>query len=333
MIKKENQDFLDWTRSHEEYNERPFVWKKLSNGELIVHNTGVLEFLPALKSGKQIIYSCAIHGNETAPIEIINDLISSLCDESLIAIHHTLIIFGNPRAMNIGKRFCHENLNRLFARDLSQREESYDLLRARIIRQSVDEFFEKESEKIHYDLHTAIKESALPTFAIYPHNPSTSLDKEQLYFLDDSNIDAIIFNTDKATTFSYHTSSLYGATSFTLELGKVRPFGENNREDFKEIENSLRLILSGDYSPPREIKKLQAFQIEKEIIKHDDSFTFSFSEETPNFHLFKDEELISSDKQERITALGSEQRIIFPNAGVKIGERAGLIIGPKRLPL
>lgn len=326
-------DFLTWTREHETSTKEPFIWKSLNNGVLKVLGTGLIEFIPNTTSAKQVVYSCGIHGNETGPIEIINDIISDITNAKLECVEHTLFIIGNPRAMNLEKRFCSENLNRLFARDLSSKEDNYDVLRAKEIIEVMDNFFDDKSSKIHYDLHTAIKPSELQKFAIYPFTPGRDIDIEQLGFLEDSGIDAVVFSNSKATTFSYHSSMKYGASSFTLELGKVQRFGENNRESFKDIENTLRQILEGKYKKNEKISKLKLFEINIEVIKNDDSFAFTFDNTLPNFSTFKDGELISSDNTEKIYAKGSEQRVIFPNPNVKVGERAALIIRPKRLPM
>ncbi len=327
------KDFLTWTRENEEYAGNLYTWKDVEGGSLKVLSTGILEFIPHQPSTTQIVYSSGIHGNETAPIEIINDIITSIENNSLKCIHHTLFIFGNPKAMNIEKRFYTENLNRLFARKLDTKEDNYEVRRAKEIINILDDFYQSTTKKIHYDLHTAIKPSELKKFAIYPYSKENPIDPEQLGFLEKSGIDAVILSDDIATTFSYHSSSLYNAASFTLELGKVERFGENDRENFKEIEATLREILAGKYQEIREISKLKIFEMEVEIIKHDESFTFSFDDNLPNFSKFQDGELVSKDQSEEIRAKGNEQRIIFPNAGVEIGERAGLIIGPKHLPL
>lgn len=326
-------DFLTWTRKNEVSSDDRFIWKNLENGALKVLGTGLIEFIPKDLSEEQIVYSCGIHGNETGPIEIINDIITDISNGSLECNKHTLFIIGNPRAMNLEKRFCSENLNRLFARDLSTKEDNYDVLRAKEIINVMDNFFRKDSRKVHYDLHTAIKPSKLEKFAIYPFTPNRSIDKEQLGFLEDSGIDAVVFSNNKATTFSYHSSMHYGASSFTLELGKVEKFGENNRDSFIKIETTLRNILENKYKKRDSISKLKLFEIDVEIIKNDDSFSFSFDKSLPNFSKFKDGELISSDKSEKVFAKGDEQRVIFPNPNVKIGERAALIIGPKSLPM
>lgn len=327
------EDFLSWTSNNEDFCEKPFIWKELDNGTLRALTAGILEFIPNTKTKSQIVYSCGIHGNETAPIEIVNDLVTKITDQIITCIHHTLFIIGNPKAMNIKKRFTVENLNRLFATDLNAKEENYEVTRAKEIIQILDNFYDSKTDKLHYDLHTAIKPSALKKFAIAPHSPNKEIDLEQLGFLEKSGIDAVVFNTDKATTFSYHSASLYNAKSFTLELGKVMPFGENNRKDFTQIEQTLTEILTGEYKESTRIEKLKVFEIQVEIIKHDESFKFYFEESLPNFSLFKDGEPISSDKKHSLFAIGNEQRVIFPNAGVKNGERAALIIGPKHLPM
>ncbi|TMP70203.1 succinylglutamate desuccinylase, partial [Pseudoalteromonas ruthenica] len=53
-------------------------------------------------------------GNETAPIEICDQLIQSIIKGELVLKQRVLFIYGNPKSINIAKRFVEENLNRLF---------------------------------------------------------------------------------------------------------------------------------------------------------------------------------------------------------------------------
>lgn len=326
-------NFLEWTRENEESISSPFLWLENDLLKIQVHDTGILEVIPKTKSDEQIVYSAGIHGNETAPIEILNDIVMDIYNGTQSCLHHSLFILGNPRAMNIGKRFVDENLNRLFACSLSEKPDNYDVRRAKVIIKYLDQFYRKDSQKTHYDLHTAIRSSQIEKFAMYPYAPNEEVHMDQLYFLEDAGIEAVVFGSSPATTFSYHSKSLYGAKSFTLELGQVRPFGENERSSFTKIENALRQILENNYSPNHELKKLKTFKIDFEILRTKEDFKFSFSESVPNFTLFEKDEVIGIDGEDEILATSSNQRVLFPNTKVRIGERAAVIIGPKNLPM
>lgn len=58
-------DFLAWTREHEWGCDESYNLT-LSNGtKLSVWDSGVLEVSPASPGHKDVVLSCAVHGNET----------------------------------------------------------------------------------------------------------------------------------------------------------------------------------------------------------------------------------------------------------------------------
>jgi succinylglutamate desuccinylase len=326
-------DFLAWTRENEESIDAPFEHSKINNGTLYVHDTGVIEFIPNKETNTQIVLSCAIHGNETAPIEILNSILSEIKKENLQCVHNTLFIFGNPKAINMEKRFCDENLNRLFADGLKDKKENYETKRAKVLIDLLDNFYKKDSFKFHYDLHTAIRDSKISKFAISPFAPQRKIDKHQLTLLKDLSIDAVILGSSPATTFSYHSSSIYNAKSFTLELGKVKKFGENNPADFLEVNKTLRNLINNTYNHNENFGELIIYRIKNEIIKSDDSFDFPFDSKKANFSQFLKGSVIYSENSNEYFSDDDSSFILFPNKNVKLGERAALIITSKDLPI
>ncbi|MFX3889336.1 succinylglutamate desuccinylase/aspartoacylase family protein, partial [Streptococcus suis] len=70
-------DFLTLSRANEWHLDASEFM--LANGTQVnVHDTGVIEFQPQVHSSKDIVLSSAIHGNETAPIEICDQLIKQV---------------------------------------------------------------------------------------------------------------------------------------------------------------------------------------------------------------------------------------------------------------
>ena len=95
-----------------------FISTNLPCGGRFRSNTlGVLEFTPTTISddSKAFVYSCGIHGNETAPIEIMNDLVRDIYEGNIKIKNPLMIIFGHLEAMKSGTRFLKDNLNRMFS--------------------------------------------------------------------------------------------------------------------------------------------------------------------------------------------------------------------------
>ncbi|HDZ9212322.1 TPA: succinylglutamate desuccinylase/aspartoacylase family protein, partial [Aeromonas dhakensis] len=151
-------DFLALTRRHE-WQLEPFSFDLPDGARVSVWDTGVLCLEPASGAGdlpggrKDIVLSCGIHGNETAPIEICNQLLSRLLSGELRARHRVLFLFGNPAAMNLGVREVEENMNRLFSGAHSKGEGlcNQERIRAMRLEQYVSRFFSDPARpRYHY---------------------------------------------------------------------------------------------------------------------------------------------------------------------------------------
>jgi len=335
-------DFLHLTRSHElsmaTASFEVVCIKKQSKAKVSILGTGIILFEPILHtSTKDIVLSSAIHGNETAPIEICNELIKKLTLGELHLENRTLFLFGNPPAINIGQRFVDENLNQLFsgAHSKDQGQESglmnKERHRALLLEEAVANFFHQDHvERFHYDLHTAIRASKNEKFAIYPFINNKPWDKKQLQFLLACGVNTILFSNSPTTSFSYYSANSFSAHSFTIELGKVKPFGENKMEKFLDIKLNLQSLVSG--RPLSLIKynkdDFNFFEIEQRINRHHQDFSFHFSDKVENFTNFPIGTVIATDGEQAIKIKKAGEAIIFPNANVTIGQRALLTVIP-----
>jgi succinylglutamate desuccinylase len=86
----------------------------------------------------------------------------------------------------------------------------------------------------HLDLHTAIRPSVYPTFAIVPELIADQ--RAQLIdWLGHAGIGAIIMNPASVGTYSYYSAEHHAAAGTTIELGRIGTLGQNDLAQFKDI--------------------------------------------------------------------------------------------------
>jgi succinylglutamate desuccinylase len=336
-------DFIALTREFEQGfiqtgrdNQLSFSVK---DAKVSLLDTGILLIEPenSIKPSKSIVISSGIHGNETAPIEIVQQLISDILSQKTQVKHRTLLIMGNPVAMNIAKRFETENLNRLFCGKHRNIVACYEKFRAERIENYVSDFFNAETSinvtNYHYDLHTAIRNSKHEKFAIYPYQGDKPWDKEQLSFMAACGVNTILFGHSPTGTFSYYSSAEFKAHAFTVELGKVRPFGENNMANFQAMTDKLTALVSNQdlLLTSFDNKDFNLFTALGDITKVSDNFTLFIDDDASNFTDYPVDTLLSSDTGEEYRTTQEGESIVFPNTNVGNGQRAVLMVVPTTL--
>jgi succinylglutamate desuccinylase len=349
-------DFIALTRQFEQgfaqtgaENQLSFIVKQ---AKISLLDTGVLLVEPTKGAtpSKSIVISSGIHGNETAPIEIVQQLISDIVTQKIQVKHRTLFIMGNPVAMNIAKRFQTENLNRLFCGKHQELTPCFEKFRASKLEDYVSDFFnagmtqstsdnssdntsESQVTNYHYDLHTAIRDSKYEKFAIYPYQAGKPWDKEQLSFMASCGVNTILFGHGPSGTFSYFSSANFAAHAFTIELGKVRPFGENDMANFQAMTDNLSALVSDEEITLKNFDNndFNLFEALGDITKVSDKFELYIADKASNFTDYPVGTLLSTDtNQEYRTTLPGES-IVFPNANVGNGQRAVLMVVPTTL--
>ena len=289
---------------------------------------GILQFIPKVAHKKAIILSAGIHGNETAPIEILNQICSDLIQEKLALKEQVLVIFGHPAAMRVGQRYLDNDFNRMFCAELKSPVDDLENKRALQLEQSVEKFFHQQPHDVsfyHYDLHTAIRSSLMSTFALIPFQKH-AYDSELFSNLAAAKLDAIVLHSSAGKTFSSYTSEYFGAHSCTLELGKAKPFATNNLSDFKSTDLMLRALICAQENNNNLKNKIRYFKVIDSIIKKDDDFKLNVDKTAPNFTLFSKGQIIAEQNSGNYVVNLEKVWILFPNPEVKKGLRAGLLI-------
>lgn len=301
------------------------------------HAEGVLELVPADAEARRYdaVLSCGIHGDETAPIEIVDGILRDLADGHLVLRERVLVVLGNPDAVRAGKRYLEFDLNRLFSGAHAKRAESPAVLRARELERIVTQFFGEHAaasaprQRRHFDLHTAIRASHYRRFAIAPGTPGRPPSHDWLDALAAADIDAILLTDKPSVTFSYFTCAKFATESCTLELGKVEPFGQNRLADFSGIDQGLRRWLSGGEMAARADGKqprAQWFRVADEIVRQSDAFEMDVPDDTPNFTPYPAGTVLARDGDYTYTVTHPVERIVFPNRHVANGLRAGVMV-------
>lgn len=209
-----------------------------------------------------IVLLAGIHGNETAPIELLNQLVSGLLAGVRPLAVRLLVVLGNLAAMHAGKRYIiHNDMNRLFAGPHCDFSHSEENLRAQQLEREVKRFFDPEAaERFHYDLHTVIRSSCLPRFALLPFQTRPYSGK-MLAWLDAADLDALVMHNAPCSTFSYFSSKYFNAASCTLVLGKARPFGRNDLSQFAAINHALQAMVNDEFLPGCSVSEMRVFLV------------------------------------------------------------------------
>jgi len=292
--------------------------------DIIELDRGILKLSPKNKTSSKVLLSCGIHGNETAPIEIVDDILRDLISGQQKLDCELMLIFGSIPGMKKASRYLDFNLNRLFSGVWKSHPHALESKRAQLIEKYVTEYFnEKSRHCIHLDLHTALFPSKHLRFAIIPHKEKTTTD--ELSSLSSLGLDALCIGSTEKGTFSYYTQTLIkeDGHSATIELGKVMPFGQNNRKDFSIAEKSLRTLVATGRLPQEKV--VPTYHIKRELIRDHENYVLHLEDNFKNFTLLDPNKPLEKSLR-GTTYPNTNEYLIFPNEKVKIGQRSGLIL-------
>ncbi|WP_109441208.1 succinylglutamate desuccinylase [Acinetobacter haemolyticus] len=297
-----------------------FTWQWLGEGLLIC--------TPKTSYKKALVLSAGIHGNETAPIELLAKIIQDLFTHHLHLTERVLFVFGNTQAIRKGVRYLENDMNRMFCGAYQQLTMDDETQRAARLEQVTMQFFQQsnvDAQRYHYDLHTAIRASLLPVFALFPYQ-TQPYDDFLIESLNAANLDALVYHNAVGKTFTHFTAEYFQAASSTLELGKAKPFGQNDLAEFSGIDQVLRAVITGAVLPSRQKTTIRQFKVVDSILKQSENFQLQLDADAPNFSTFQKGDVIATQEAGNYIAHDQQVWILFPNPNVKIGLRAGLVL-------
>lgn len=325
-------DWLNLTLDGDVTGERE---GRLPFGRYVLHGPGMLELLPAASrpGARTVVISAGVHGDETAPIELVGELLARLESGQLQLGAPVLVLLGNLPAIRAGTRYCATNLNRLFQRDVTLPDND-EGARAATLMAAVDAFFiRRPGPRLHYDLHTAIRDSRYPRFAVEPFDDSATTDGDQWRWLAAADIQAVLHQHRHSWTFSHYSKHYHAAQAFTLELGKVRPFGANDLAALKPLRALLEALVEGREPPGAPPQTMAFFRVAVELMRHAEAFRLCFADDTPNFTEFAVGTRLAEDAEAGdFIVEDAPLVVVFPNAKVELGARAALLVRPTDPP-
>ncbi|WP_321953259.1 succinylglutamate desuccinylase [Paraburkholderia bannensis] len=294
---------------------------------------GVLLLEPAQvdETTRSVLLSAGVHGDETAPIELLSKIVADIAAGRLALTCRVLVVLGNVAAMRAATRYEDDDLNRLFGGRHARVPQSREAPRAVALEAAAQRFFAAASAapgvRWHLDMHTAIRASAFEQFALLPYvgdTPGGAPTRAMFDWLADARIAAVLIHTEKGATYSSFTADHCGATACTLELGKVRPFGENDLARFANADAAVRRLVAGATKEAAPMPRV--FTVIGQITKQSDAFALHVAADVPNFTPFARGTVLAEDGAYRYVVAHDEERIVFPNPTVKPGLRAGLLV-------
>lgn len=273
-----------------------------------------------------VLVSVGVHGDETGPIEMVAYLVDALSRSARELAVDLMLCVGHIDAIRLGKRFIDADLNRMFRAERGSLAGTFEAGRADVLIGATRAFFEGSGPaRWHVDLHTAIRPSHYPMFAIVPELIAPPAREGLMTWLGEAGIEAIIMNPESAGTYSYFTSEHLGAAGSTVELGRVGTLGQNDLSQFADASGALDRLLRGQ--PAQAAKAApRVFATAQSIMKLSDAFSMSVGRETWNFTPMKKGDVIAQDGETVYTVQHDEELVVFPNPDVRVGLRAGIMV-------
>ena len=283
--------------------------------------------LPRLR----LLLSAGVHGDETAPIEMLARCLPAWARAAGALAVELLVVIGNPEAVAAGRRYLRRDLNRLFGAEGVPAGWGAEGRRAELLRRVLGRALQPDGRVpvVHLDLHTTIRPSLKPTFAIVPGDDAGG---PLVRWLGRAGLHAVVLNPGPGVTFSAFSASM-GAQACTVELGGVAAFGRNDAGLLAGFEAAVDALVrdpgaawapaGGDRAAATEV-----YRVTREIVRSSERFELLVPGSTPNFARLAPGQLVARDRLDLVHARRDGECLLFPNPAVAIGLRAGLLVAP-----
>ena len=270
-----------------------------------------------------LILSAGVHGDETAPVQVLEWLQSQLLERTLIPQRPVLLIVANLPALLNGKRFMQTNMNRLFGAPV--RPPGHETKRSLALEQHCRDFADLHGVGWHLDLHSTIKPSHHAHFALMPACERHYDDAWAPLFASHG-LTALVRQQSPAYTFSNFTCTKLGFESFTLECGAVRGSSADVPDVLKPL--LLALLQEAPFAQPGNAT-LQRYRVAIDLVKRSEQFRFLVDEQCDNFTVFPKDMPLAQDGDTMVSAPCDACALLFANSQVPVGDRAGLVLTPE----
>lgn len=282
-------------------------------------------------TGLDLLLSAGLHGDEIAPVELLERLLHDIAACQLQPAVRLLLVLGNPAALRRGVHFVGYDLDRLFGGG-EPSASGPEAVRAVELELQAGLFFaQPQRRRQHYDLQAATRGSQIEPFALRPGS-APPLTRRQLAGLQAAGLQAVLLQNGCAASFSAFTAARFGADAFALDLGRPRPAVERAAVDLQRLEALLRALIEGREPPAGDPQALPLFRVSREIVKHSDAFRLHLAPAVANFTELVPGSLLAEDAAGvswQVSEPGA--RIVFANPRVRSGLCAGLIVVPAAL--
>ncbi len=271
---------------------------------------------------KPLILSCGVHGDETAPVQVLQQLLDDIHNRRFSVQRPCLLIFGNPPAIAQGRRHIRHNLNRLFG--LPHHPPGYEGERAANLEQYCRDFRDLFGTGWHLDLHATIKPSRHRHFALQPLAPHP-YNSRWPAALAQAGFTALVQQTTPAHTFAHFTANALGYDSFTLECGDIANGAPDTTATGDRLDHFVRQLLSHDELAGGNAHP-QHYRVAIDLIRHSADFHFAVDEKGENFATFPRGTVIAREDGKAVQAPVDNCALLFANSQVPVGDRAGLLL-------
>lgn len=291
---------------------------------------GALEVRPpqARDNGSDLLLSSGIHGNETAPIELLDRLLHGIARGEIKPRARILFLFGNPEAMRRGERYLELDINRLF-NGRHEKNIGPEAMRAAELEQLARSFFSLPA------VRACITTCTRPFAA----RRSSSLRCTRGRKAASTHVVNWRACTPPACKrCCCRTRRRSPSPRLPTNSWRLRPSPWNWARRGRSAQRGGGCFTPGaapqaDHRRHRaetdSLDGMQLFAVAREVIKHSDAFLLHLPADVENFSELEKGYLLAEDVAKTRWVIEEEgARIIFPNPKVKNGLRAGILIVP-----